>query len=312
MTTEGEVAILRIQALILILVMQISPCMAANTSPAPGEALEYTLTFRGVVTGFVQLDIAKLILSVEPEQQEIEGRAAYVTRLQLTTEPFTKAELLYPLRLDYHSWLDASLLQPLLATKSQRTDNARREIFWFDRDKQTGYHYTSDKPEKGASLQTPPTQLLQAASLKDEAWSQLTETQRMTLDVPDTLDYMGLLHQLRHMPLKPGGRQDFTVYNGKEIEHFQVEMEKERLVRSGWDLPAYRLKLFEYDPKKQRLKGEINLWISDDDQRLLLRFYAERTIGALEGILETGRPQNGHHDRVPESTRRSLHTYLGF
>ena len=47
-------------------------------------------------------------------------------------EPYSKAELLYPIRLDYRSWLDARLLQPLLATKSMQTDEDRRELFWFD------------------------------------------------------------------------------------------------------------------------------------------------------------------------------------
>jgi len=123
---------------------------------------------------------------------------------------------------------------------------------------------------------------------------------------------MGLLHQLRHMPLQSGESHDFTVFSGKKLEHYRVRVEKERLVRAGWDLPAYHLKLFEFDPEKQRLKDEINLWLSDDDQRRLLRFYAERTIGALEGILETGRPENGRHDKLQEPTRRSLETYLGF
>jgi hypothetical protein len=306
------VTILRIQALILFLAIQISPCLASSTAPAAGESLEYTLTFRGLVTGFVKLDIAKLILSVEPEQQEIEGTAAYVTRMQLTTEPYSKAELLYPLRLDYRSWLDARLLQPLLATKSMQTDEDRRELFWFDRAKQTGYHYASGKPEEGAAQLTPPTELLRSASLAEQPWSGLTETQRMTLEKPQVLDYMGMLHQLRHMPLQPGEWHEFTVYNGKKLEHYRVQVAKERLARGGWDLPAYRLKLYEYDPKKQKLDDEIDIWLSDDDQRLLLRFYAERTIGALEGLLDTGRPENGRHDRLPESTQRSLETYLGF
>jgi hypothetical protein len=52
--------------------------------------------------------------------------------------------------------------------------------------------------------------------------------------------------------------------------------------------------------------------LSDDDERLLLRFYAERTFGAMEGILETGRPLGTKDDGLSEATRSSLETYLGF
>lgn len=303
--------ILRIEALAVVLMLQAATAMAISVPPSPGEGLEYTLTFRGLVTGFIQLDVAKLTLSVEPELRDVDGTPAYVTRMQLTTEPYTKAELLYPVRLDYRSWLDARLLEPILATKSLRTDDAERELFWFDRAAGTGYHYTTGTG-KGTQADPPPARLQPIVALPEDAWSALRVTRQMELEDPGVLDYMGLLHQLRHMPLQSGESHDFTVFSGKKLEHYRVRVEKERLVRAGWDLPAYHLKLFEFDPEKQRLKDEINLWLSDDDQRRLLRFYAERTIGALEGILETGRPENGRHDKLQEPTRRSLETYLGF
>jgi hypothetical protein len=87
---------LRIEALLLLLWIPLSAAMATSASPRLGEALEYTLDFRGVVTGFIDLDIAKLTLSVEPVMEDVAGQSAYVTRLQLTTEPYTKAEMIYP------------------------------------------------------------------------------------------------------------------------------------------------------------------------------------------------------------------------
>lgn len=305
--------ILRIEALALVLLLLAAPVMATSTPPSPGEDLEYTLRFRGWVTGFIELNVAKLTLSVEPELQDVEGTPAYVTRLRLTTEPFSKAELLYPVRLDYRSWLDARLLEPILATKSLHTDDAERELFWFDRTARTGYRYASGPGDEAQGDPAPPPSRLQPiTALPETTWSSLRARGQMDFEESGVLDYMGLLQQLRYRPLQPGEWYDFRVFTGKKLEHYRVQVAKERLVRAGWDRPAYHLKLFEFDPKKQRLKDEINLWLSDDPQRVLLRFYAERTIGALEGILETGRPENGRHEKLQESTRRSLETYLGF
>jgi hypothetical protein len=306
------VPILRIKALILLFLLQSGAALAIASPSETGEELEYTLTFRGLLTGFVKLDIAKLTLSVEPEMAKVGGRDAYITRLQMTTEPYTKAELLYPLRLDYYSWLDSQRLQPLVAAKSLRTRESRQEFFWWDRPGGKGYHYQTPMKEQPEHEERPPEHLRQFASLVEPAWPDLLKTKQIELEERGIVDYMGLLHQLRQLPLVSGEWYEFSVFTGKRIEQYRVKGEKTHLKRGGWNLPAYHLKLYEAEPDKGKLKDEVNLWLSDDEDRRLIRFYAERTAGALEGILETGRPENGRHDNLSESTQKSLETYLGF
>jgi hypothetical protein len=315
----GDVVVnVRLQTLLLLLWLPLSAAMAAGSSPRLGETLQYTLSFRGLLSGFVELDIARLTLSVEPRMQDVAGMSAYVTRLQLTTAPYRKAELLYPVRLDYRSWLDARLLQPLLATRVLHTDESKRELFWYDRQSGNGHVYRvsdgANPPDEAAAGKavTPPDYLRRVAARLDESWNRLLQTRQVALQVPGVIDYMGLLHQLRHANLQPGKTLRFTVFTGKRIEHYRVEVAKGRLQRGGWDRPVYYLRLFEYDPQKDALKDEVKLWLSDDDQRLLLRFYAERAVGALEGILETGRPQDGAGERLSEATEQSLERYLDF
>ncbi len=303
---------LRIEALILSFVLALAHAGQIAAAPDLGESLDYTLRFRGLVTGFVELDIAKLTLSVAPSLDEISGRTAYNTRLQLTTEPYKKAEMLYPLRLDYRSWLDQQTLQPLLAAKYLVTDETKRELFWYDREDEQGYHYQTPKKADASSGGEPSAQLLQMAALTEAGWSGLRENKQIALDPADIVDYMGLMYQLRRLPAEPARRFDFTVFTGKKLEYYQAQVERDHLLKRGWDRDALLLTLHEYDPKHDELKDEVKLWLSDDDQRLLLRFYAESAWGALEGILDTGRPDNGHHDELPESTRRSLETYLDF
>lgn len=311
-------AIMRLPTLLLLLWLPLSAVMAAGTSPRPGETLQYTLSFRGLLSGFVELDIARLTLSVEPRMQNVAGTSAYLTRLQLTTAPYRKAELLYPVRLDYHSWLDARLLQPLLATRSLHTDESKRELFWYDRQSGSGHVYrvSDGSAPHGATAaddaEAPPDYLRRVVAQSDESWAGLLQTRKVALQESGVIDYMGLLHQLRQADLQPGKILRFTVFTGKRIEHYRVMVAKGRLQRGGWDRPAYYLRLFEYDAQKDALKDEVKLWLSDDDQRLLLRFYAERAIGALEGILETGRPQDEGGERLSEATEESLKRYLDF
>ena len=150
------------------------------------------------------------------------------------------------------------------------------------------------------------------ASLDEDRWSGLRENKTAALNQGSVIDYMSLLHSMRRLPAEVDKWYDFTVFSGKKLEFYRVHVDKQRLIRRGWNRDTLHLTLYEYDPEKEKLKDEIQAWLSDDDQRLMLRFYAERAAGALEGILDTGRPENGHDEGLPESTRRSLETYLGF
>ncbi len=300
------------KVLLLLLLLPMLPMQRLAAAPDLGESLDYTLRFRGLVTGFVELDIAKLTLSVGPALGEVADRNAYLTRMQLTTAPYKKAELIYPVRLDYRSWLDQQTLQPLLASKFLITGSEKRELFWFKPDASEGYHYQTPKAGDASATTAPPQQLLKIAAIDGKDWNALRENQRVAVEQGDILDYMGMLHRLRRLPLEPGKWFDFTVFSGKQLEFYRAQIERDHLARRGWDRDALHLRLYEYDPEQRELKDEVQLWLSDDDQRLLLRFYAESTAGALEGILDTGRPDNGGHDELPDSTRRSLEAYLDF
>ena len=303
---------LRTTLLSLLCLLSLGTANQLVAAPDLGESLDYTLRFRGLVTGFVELDIAKLTLSVGPRLEEVGNRSVYFTRMHLTTEPYKKAELIYPVRLDYRSWLDRQTLQPLIASKRLRTGEEKRELFWFNGLEGEGVHYQTPKTEASPAGPAPPQGLLRLAAIDDTDWGVLREDHRVRSDSGDLIDYMGMLHRLRRLPLETGRWFEFTVYSGKELEYYRAQVASGHLRHRGWDRQALHVKLYEYDPEEDELKDEVQLWLSDDDQRLLLRFYAESTAGALEGILETGRPENGHLDQLPDATRRSLEAYLDF
>lgn len=311
---EGHAKVnrLRIQALFLSFWLSLSPVGGALAAPDLGESLDYTLRFRGIVTGFVELDIASLNLSVGSAMAQVAGKSTYPTRMKLTTEAYRKAELIYPVRLDYRSWLEAETLQPLVAAKSLRTDKPKQELFRYDPTEGQGYHYQLPKEQEQSAGPAPPRTLIEQVLPGEETWSDLRENKRFPLTETPVIDYMAMLHQLRWLPAETGQWFDFTIFTGKKQVAYRARVERERLVRQGWDRDSLHLRLYEYDAEKNELEDEVELWISDDEQRLLLRFYADSTAGALEGILDTGRPENGHNEGLSEATRRSLEDYLDY
>ncbi|WP_316368216.1 DUF3108 domain-containing protein [Candidatus Thiodiazotropha sp. CDECU1] len=303
--------IVRIQALFLVMGLMLAGSSVAAKAPVLGEHLEYTLKFRGVITGFVELDIAKMTMVVEQTMGRVDDHPAFVTSLQLTTEPYRKAEMLYPVRLHYRSWLDARKLNPLVAVKSLKTREHKEALLWFDHNQGEAYHY---QPGELDSEQTgkPPQSLQQTTQLPDEQWEKLLQTHRIAFGDTEALDYISFLHRLRSMPLKSGEQIDFSTFNGKEINTYRVKVNQERLVRAGWNRPAFKVRLWELDPESGKGTDKAEFWLSDDEERLLLRFYAERTFGAMEGILETGRPLGSEDAGFSEATQSSLERYLGF
>jgi hypothetical protein len=302
---------LRIEALFLTALLWCVATGVEASLPILGEHLEYTLKFRGLITGYVELTIAKLTLQVEEKMAQVADTSAYITTMQLTTEPFLKAELLYPVRLNYRSWLDVQKLHPLVVVKSLRTREESEDFFWFDWDSRYAYHYQAGKESKSESeLQTPPIHLQPVTSLSQEEWSALIQKQAQDIGNTDALDYMGLYYRLRNSPLESGRTITFSTYTGEKIENIHVDVKQEQLVCDGWNRAAFRLVLREIDPDSGDLGDEVQLWVSDDKERLLLRFYAKRTFGAIDGVLDTGRPEEAKG--LSEATRSSLETYLDF
>ncbi|MEW8508640.1 MAG: DUF3108 domain-containing protein [Candidatus Thiodiazotropha sp.] len=301
----------RIHGLLLILALTLSGHAMAAKAPVLGEHLEYKLKFRGLVTGFVEMDIAKMVLGVEQEMGRVEDNPAFVTHLRLTTEPYRKAEMIYPVRLHYRSWLDAKKLHPLVAVKSLKTRKQKEELLWFDHTQGEAFHYQSGELQEGES-DSPPKSLQGITALSDQQWGKLLQAHQVSFGETEALDYISFLHRLRTMPLKPGKQINFSTFNGKELNAYQVKVDQERLVRAGWNRPAFKIRMWEVDRENGKRGKMVDLWLSDDDERLLLRFYAERTFGAMEGILETGRPTEGKDEGFSEATQSSLETYLGF
>ncbi|MEN8179710.1 MAG: DUF3108 domain-containing protein [Pseudomonadota bacterium] len=287
---------------LLLLTAVLFPAQAAQMRL--GERLEYTFSYQGIFSGFMQMNIARAVFDVQPVVDTIQGRGTVLTTLNLTTEPFGKAELLYPIRYRYRSWMEPERQAPVVVSEYLETDKISEELLWFDRENRLGYCFVKgdEATEVGAK---PPDFLLDKAGLTEGDGPRLTQENRQEFSDEGVWDYLSLLYRLRFLDLAPGRIFELPLYNGKRIKQYQVEVSRERLELAGWNLPAFKLSLYEaWEEKRQ--ESTTSVWVSDDEQRLPLRFYVQRAFGDVQGILETGRPLTARQDGLSEATKKSL------
>jgi hypothetical protein len=254
-----------------------------------GERLDYTFSYKGVVSGFIKIDIAHASFSVTTEPVSIDGYSVYRASCEVSTEPFAQAELIYPFRYRFSSWFESSRQIPHLSLEYMRTNEIEEELLWFDRKQGLAFRYHKSQTPTVQEAR-PPAFQLPGLDLDPRQWSLAEGAQRQPLSDTGVWGYLSLLYRLRFGDLPAGEWFDLPVYNGKGIKTYRVEVTRERLRRDGWDLPAFKLNLYEV--RNGRRKGDKNtlIWISDDELRRPLLFQVVRLVGVFEGILETGRP----------------------
>jgi len=289
------------QGLILLLVGLLAMNGVARAAQTPStERLEYTFSYRGIFSGFLSMRIAKAIFILQPDGGRFAGRETRLAAMQVTTEPFGKAEMIYPIRYSYRSWLDREW-RPLLVNEHLETDEVSEELLWFDREGARVCRYVKRPDPVAAVASLPPRELLEQAGIASQQgrFMEKAGQQPLAEDTP-VWDYLSMLFYLRRAKLQAGSRLQLPVFNGKRFKHFQVEVTRERLQAGGWDRPAYRLDLSE----KGRKRGiKTSIWISDDAQRVPLRFYAKRAFGAFDGVLD---PDPAGSGDLSEAARESL------
>ena len=299
--------VVMIAALVMFAAVQ-TPSVAAQMRL--GERLEYTFSFRGLVTGFASIDIAHAVIAVAEETDSIQGREVYLTTLDLSTAAFDMAEMLYPIRYSYRTWLEPGGQMPLLVNEYLETDEVSEELLWFDRDNLMGYRYVKqdDPPEQ---VDLPPDHLLAKLDRTEGDGSLLVRKNKLEISDGAVWDYLSMLFRLRYLELDSGAVFRLPLYNGKRIKEYRIEVVREPLkLGPDWRRPAFRLSLQEVRKGSATRSSVTRVWVSDDEERLPLRFYVERSIGVVEGILQTGRPATSKDRGFSAATQRSLDLIL--
>ncbi|SRR5579884_638097 len=97
---------------------------------------------------------------------------------------------------------------------------------------------------------------------------------RKDLDVPPcTFEITGALHALRAMDLEPGKSIAVPLTDGKKFANARIDAQvKENVTVAGKTYPTVRYEAFVFDNVIYKRKGRLQVWITDDAERLPVMF----------------------------------------
>ncbi len=119
----------------------------------------------------------------------------------------------------------------------------------------------------------------------DQSKQQAVFSDDSTLAIPKgTFDLGSLLHGMRLRGIPEDGKQKFTVLIGKEVVEFEaVNKGREQLLTQTGSYNAINIKL--YPQGKKYGKYRVNVWFSDDAQRLPVAIQAKLWFGEVRADL---------------------------
>lgn len=254
----------------------------------PGERLEYTISYHGILSAWSQKDIAKAILEIDPQVHQINGESLLSARLFITTEAYKKAEQIYPLRYTFRSWFEPSGRYSLLIDETKEGAENTQQLLWFDQDKQTVRRYKRSDKRIAETEVLPEFLHAQYAKKKGEP-SGFRSKGNSTLQ-QGMLDHLSLLYRLRLMALQPGKVVILPASDGKDLIGYRVEMlGEERLQRASESRMTMKMKFQPQDRYEGNL-GAIYVWYTLDEGHIPIRFYSGRTFGSIEITLDGTHP----------------------
>lgn len=113
---------------------------------------------------------------------------------------------------------------------------------------------------------------------------------RKQLDAPPcTYEITGALEALRAMDLEPGKTITVPVTDGKKFANARIDAQgKENIAVDGKNYPTIRYEAFVFDNVLYKRKGRLEIWITDDAERLpvQLRMQMGFPVGTVNVELE--------------------------
>jgi len=97
-----------------------------------GETLYYKLSYRGLLTSMIWADIADASMTFLANQQTLDTYNGHQFILSLSTENYTKAEMIQPVRYTYTATVDQTLQKTLLVEKIDRGKKQSHDLLWLD------------------------------------------------------------------------------------------------------------------------------------------------------------------------------------
>lgn len=249
-------------------------------APAAGETLHYTVSYQGLLSAFLPVEIARATLRLYPGTETVDDEQLRRASLAVTTEQFPHMESLYALRFNYDSWFDPGMRFTSVVDIRKQTSSRRRELLWFNRSQGLVRRYGEER-QSAAEVVELPGFLRQVSRL--QSTEGFRERGVFQLTVIDVLDRLAMLYALRHRPLEKGDTVELAVSNGKDLLGYSIAVEaREKLVFDGQSIATLRLRFTPRFAVEGDRGYAVRVWLSDDKRRLPIRFHSTNLGGAIE------------------------------
>jgi len=280
------------------------------------EYLVYRLSYRGIFTAFVWKELADLALIAGHQPVNFEQQPGCHLQLKLSTENYSLAEALRPTRYLRRSIVDPNLRRALLVEEIEDSTEDEQNATWVNwadkrvelfrqrrqtSDDSTGFFFDDDDPypadvtwEKDGAKPLPA--FLDTSPLIEGKYTPLVYDK--SIDIPDLetlLDPLSLIFAARRHADNPEQDLVFPVTFEDEIRYYRTHgLGRDKVEIGGVLRPAHKLQI-----KRTRIEGAddkelLVMWLSDDEQRIPLRFEIETKIGRIKIHIRPESLRNNH------------------
>jgi Protein of unknown function (DUF3108) len=257
-----------------------------------GETLHYQLSYQGLLTSMIWADVADAKMTFVTNKKSPEQLSAYQFVLNLSTENYSKVEVIHPVRYTYIATVDETMHRTLLVEKIDTGASDRHEFIWLDwlnkqiqlfkkREKKqlnTGLLWLVDKEvwEKDGLIKVP--KFLSSFPLLDENQSYLIHKKvGSKITTSQILEPLSMIYHLRTQDIDVKKEIALIIKDNIRLYHIQrIGMEDIQINEIIHQAIKYKIE------KKEKNDKYFYMWLSNDKKKIPLQFAADAPLGQLE------------------------------
>lgn len=257
-----------------------------------GETLHYLLSYRGLLTSMIWADIADVKMVFLANKQTPEQRNGHQFVLHLSTENYTKAEMIHPVRYTYTATMDKTMHRTLLVEEEDTGASESHEFLWLDwRNKESQLFKKREKEQVSSDFfslddedvwekdgkqgipdflsEFPLIDGTQTYLIHKGSGSKITDSQ--------ILEPLSMIYSLRSLNIDAVKKIPLVISD--HIRIYRIErIGMEEINANGMKYQAIKYKIQRNGKKDKRFY----IWLSNDKIKIPLRFTMEAPLGKLE------------------------------
>ena len=277
--------------------LMLSLCSHASAT----EQLHYRLSYSGLITGYAWTDLADMTLSLTPEEVSFRGLPAARLQMEVSTINYGVAEAIHALRYRWESILDATLQRTLLVRVIDEGDSDSHDVYWYQWPEKNIAIFRKRKQQDVSVLifdeepileweknrcASPPTFIdHQPPVAEGLSYLRMSKHKKGKL-IRDAIDPLSMLMRIRHHDYHTQAELPLDIINEDDLDPYRAKLiGEEQLEYEGRMVPTLKLEVQRDNQEGE--EGAMQMWLSDDDERLLLRIDIDAPLGMLHIKLQS-------------------------